>query len=291
MDRTWRSFKDKWANNPDLAFASTQTQGSEIQRWILDRNGFADLEALSAYLAPRRRILDAGCGNGRVTALLARCAPETAEIVAIDFSSAAVARRNLTDYPNVTVAEMDILGDLTEFGHFDFIYCQEVLHHTTDPERGFANLADRLAPGGEIAIYVYKKKAPVREFTDDFLREVIRDMSYEEAMETARAIAAFGRALSSVEGEVAVPKIEALDIPAGSWPVQRLVYHFFFKCFWNPELSLEENAAINFDWYHPERASRHTRDEVRRWFETSKLRVIHERVDAYGITIRGRREA
>jgi len=116
-------------------------------------------------------------------------------------------------------------------------------------------------------------------------------MPYEEAMETARAIAAFGRALSSVEGEVIVPAIEALDIPAGRWPVQRLIYHFFFKCFWNPELSFEENAAVNFDWYHPELASRHTRDELRRWFETAKLRIVHERVDAYGITIRGRREA
>jgi len=69
-EQTFTSFRDKWENNPDLAFAMTQREGSEIHSWILNRNGFADSEALRAYLADKKRVLDAGCGNGRVTALL-----------------------------------------------------------------------------------------------------------------------------------------------------------------------------------------------------------------------------
>ena len=286
---TARTFSEKWTRNPDLAFAQTLDESSEISRWILTRNGFSDGEALAAYLADRRRILDAGCGNGRVTALLQRYAPESSEIVGVDLSSAEVARENLTGLPNVSVHEGDLLGDLSELGEFDFIYCQEVLHHTGDPERGLRNLVSLLAPGGEIAVYVYRRKAPVREFTDDYLRDRISDLSYEEAMEVCRRIAELGRALSDLRGIVRVPAIEPLEIEEGEYDVQRLVYHFFMKCFWNDEFDPEANAAINYDWYHPEICSRHTAQEVRGWFETARLEIVQEHVDQYGITMRGGR--
>jgi len=73
--------------------------------------------------------------------------------------------------------------------------------------------------------------------------------------------------------------------------VQRLIYHFFMKCFWNDELDTEANAAINFDWYHPEVSSRHTVDEVHRWFAGADLEVVHEYTDPYGITMRAARRA
>src|SRR5215213_255312 len=159
--RTAATFRDKWARNPDLAFRQTLDECSEIFRWIVERNGFDGAAGLTAFLAPKRRILDAGCGNGRVTALLRRHADPEAEIVAIDLTAADVARANLEGAERVSVLQRDLLDDLTDLGEFDFVYCQEVLHHTADPERAFRNLAERLAPEGEIAIYVYRRKAPV----------------------------------------------------------------------------------------------------------------------------------
>ena len=50
------------------------------------------------------------------------------------------------------------MEDLSSLGKFDFIYCQEVLHHTTNPFFAFKNLVNLVAPEGEIAIYVYKKR-------------------------------------------------------------------------------------------------------------------------------------
>jgi SAM-dependent methyltransferase len=284
---TARTFSDKWGRNPDLAFAQTLDEGSEIAKWILTRNGWGSGEGLGAYLSDKRRILDAGCGNGRVTALFQRHAPADSEIVAVDLTAADVARENLGDLPNVTVHQGDVLGDLSELGEFDFVYCQEVLHHTTDPKGGLENLASLLPPGGELAIYVYRRKGAVREFTDDYLRERISDLPYEEAMEVCRAVAELGRALSELGATVRVPAIEPLEIEAGEYEVQRLVYHFFMKCFWNDELDAEGNAAVNYDWYHPELSSRHTADEVREWFGEAELDVVHEHVDHYGITMRG----
>jgi SAM-dependent methyltransferase len=290
-DNTARSFSDKWHENRDLAFEQTNTAGSDISNWILERNGFADLGALRTHLASRTRILDAGCGNGRVTALLQSHAPEEAEIVGVDLTAADVARENLAGRPNVRIEEGNLLEDLSRLGGFDFIYCQEVLHHTPDPQGGFRNLARLLEPGGEIAIYVYRIKGPVREFVDDLVRARIADMPYEQAMEVARRITELGRALSEIEAEVTVPEIPELGIEAGDYSVQRLVYHYFMKCFWNEELGFEASAAVNYDWYHPQTCSRHTPDEVRAWFEDAGLTVVHEYVDPYGITMRGRRVA
>jgi SAM-dependent methyltransferase len=285
---TRRSFADKWHHNPALALATTLEEGSEIQRWILERNGFSTLADFEGYLSARRRVLDAGCGNGRVTALLRRHSDAAmTEVVGIDLTAASVARENLAGAENVEIHEWDLLGDLRPLGTFDFIYCQEVLHHTAEPERAFANLCGILEPGGEIAIYVYRQKAPLREYADDFVRDRISELPYEEAMVACEQITALGRAVSDLDVEVEVPAVDLLGIEAGKYPVHRFLYHFFLKCFWNAELSFQENAAINYDWYHPQLATRHTMDEVLGWFERQGLKVCHTHLDPYGITVRG----
>jgi SAM-dependent methyltransferase len=289
---TEKSFKDKWDNNPSLAFAATITEGSDIYRWVLERNGFADTNALKGFLAGKRRVLDAGCGNGRVTALLRRLSSaESTEVVGIDLVAADIARANLAHERNVRFEKRDLLGDLSGLGEFDFIYCQEVLHHTADPVKGFRNLCALLEPGGEIAIYVYRKKAPGREFVDDFIRDRIAHLPYEEAREVSRQITELGRALSASGAKVTVPAVEMLGIEAGEYDLQRFVYHFFAKCFWSPELSFDDNVAINYDWYHPQLCSRHTLPEVEQWFAMAGLDVVHRFTDFYGITVRGRRPA
>lgn len=289
-DNTRRSFADKWNLNTTLAFAETLRPGSDIYTWILTRNGFADGDALRRYLADKTRVLDAGCGNGRVTALLRdHSDARLTQIVGIDLVAADIARTNLQGQDNVAFEQKDLLGDLRDLGQFDFIYSQEVLHHTRDPLAAFRNLCGILAPGGEIAIYVYKKKAPAREFMDDFVRERIAALPYDEAMKICEEITNLGRALAEQRLKVTVPAVECLGIQAGEYDLQRFVYHFFAKCFWNPDLSFHDNAVINYDWYHPQLCSRHTADEIRGWFDGAGLAVTQECVDFYGITMRGRK--
>lgn len=292
MTNTARSFSDKWHENAGAFFEETLREGSDTQSWILNRNGFATLADLKAYLSGKRRVLDAGCGNGRVTMLLRRASdPAKTEVTGIDLVAAHIARENLANEEAVSFAQKDLLGDLSDLGKFDFIYCQEVLHHTADPRRAFDNLCTLLAPGGEIAIYVYKQKAPVREFVDDYVRERISTLTYEQALEHCRAITDLGKALAEAKLEVTVPAVPLLGIEAGRYDVQRFLYHFFMKCYWNPGMSYDENVAVNYDWYHPQLATRHTAQEVEGWFAANGLEIEHRFVDFYGITMRGRRRA
>lgn len=285
--QTLSSFRDKWEQNRNLAFSETLKEGSDIFNWILNRNGFFTTAEFQEWLSPRKQILDAGCGNGRVTALLKKYAASSADILGVDFAAADVARENLAGLERVRVEQKDLLSDLSDFGPFDLIYCQEVLHHTADPRRAFLNLCQRLEEKGEIAIYVYKKKAPLREYADDYIRRQISELPYERALEEMKAVTELGRALSDLSVKVQIPEVKVLGIEAGEYEVQRFIYHFFLKCFWNPSLSFEDNAAINYDWYHPQLCTRHTLEEVESWFVEAGLEIIHRCVDHYGITVRG----
>ena len=287
-EQTHRSFSDKWSKNPSLALSQTLDPNSMFQKWILERNGWLAADALRDHLKERRRILDAGCGNGRVTALLASLAPH-ADVVGIDQIDLTPARDNTRSFINTSFQVADLREGLKGLGLFDFIYCQEVLHHTGDAQASFNNLVALLSTGGEIAIYVYRRKAPAREFMDDLVREKISSLAYEELMIVCRQITELGRRLAENKEEVEFDDIPALGVEKGRYTFQRLLYNFFLKCYWNPDLTFEENAVVNYDWYHPSQCSRHTFEEVRGWFDHAGLRVTWENEDLYGITMRGLR--
>jgi SAM-dependent methyltransferase len=286
-NNTKKSFYDKWDKNPDSFFKETLDKNSDVQKWILSRNGFESFEQFSTYLKNKRSILDAGCGNGRVTSLLYELAPQDCKIVGVDLAAADIAKKNFKDIKRVFFETRDLTDNLSDMGKFDFIYCQEVLHHTLNPSLAFKNLCMLLEPDGEIAIYVYKKKAAAREFMDDHIREKIKKLSYEDAMIYCSQIAELGKLLSELNIKITVPEVKLFEIEEGEYDVQRFLYHFFAKCFWNPKLSLNDNALINYDWYHPHIATRHTIDEVEQWFTSNGLKIIHKHVDFYGITVRG----
>ena len=110
---TAKSFSDKWHKNTGLAFDNTLDPDSDIFKWITTRNGFKDGEALREYLKTKKRILDGGCGNGRVTALLRNYSnPDTTEVVGIDLTAADVAAKNLEQYKNVNFYTKNLLDDL-----------------------------------------------------------------------------------------------------------------------------------------------------------------------------------
>lgn len=285
---TAQSFRDNWEKNIQAFFGETLRSGLDTQNWILARNGFASADEFSSHLSDRRHILDAGCGNGRLTALLRTLAPEVADILGIDLVAADVAGENFKHVPRTHFETRDLTTNLSSLGQFDFIYCQEVLHQTADPVRSFNNLCEILSSNGEIAIYVYKEKAPTREFVDDYVRDQISGMSYKAAMAHSAQITDFGRALVEANLKVKVPQVDVLGIEAGEYDVQRLLYHFFAKCYWNPDVSYEENALVNYYWYHPQVATLHTSQEVETWFDQAGLKIEHRCVDFYGITIRGR---
>jgi trans-aconitate 2-methyltransferase len=114
----------------------------------------APLEAMGREVLDRlslngdERVLDAGCGTGRVTAALVERLPD-GEVVAVDGSRAMVdaARERLGDRVELRVAD---LLELDLDRPVDAILSTATFHWIADHERLFARLRDVLVPGGRL---------------------------------------------------------------------------------------------------------------------------------------------
>ncbi|MCS5691122.1 class I SAM-dependent methyltransferase [Cyanobium sp. FGCU-6] len=107
------------------------------------------------------RILDAGCGTGVSTDYLCHLNPGS-QVRAVDISAGAVAvarERTRRSGAGAVVEELAIeqrsLLDLSGEGEFDYINSVGVLHHLDQPQRGLAALAERLARGGLLHLFLY----------------------------------------------------------------------------------------------------------------------------------------
>lgn len=107
---------------------------------LLDRRGWRGDE----------RVLDAGCGSGRVTSALLERLPD-GEVVALDGSAAMVAeaRRVLGEDPRVSVLEADLEVELPfADAAFDVVVSTSTFHWVPDHPALWRRLARVLRPGG-----------------------------------------------------------------------------------------------------------------------------------------------
>lgn len=109
-------------------------------------------------------------------------------------------------------------------------------------------------------------------------------------MEFSEQVTELGRELSRLNAKITLRRgIPLIGLEAGEHDVQRLIYWTFLKCFWNEELGEGISNLVNFDWYHPRYASRHTEQEVLGWCREESLDLVHLDVIESGISIRARR--
>jgi SAM-dependent methyltransferase len=286
--RTERSFGYQWKQRE--AYDSTGSKDFS-REWLVRRYGFASGSEMRRYFEKRQFILDAGCGGGYSASLWLDSAWRnggTAQWFGADISEAInVAQRRLKGIPGLHFVQGDVCQLPFAEKTFDVIFSEGVLHHTPSTERALKSLVPLLRRGGEIMFYVYRKKGPIREFTDDYVREVMSVLAPEQAWEKLRPLTKLGQALAGLHAEVEVEEdIPYLGIKAGRYDVQRLIYWNFGKMFWNDNLSFDENHLQNFDWYSPRYAFRQTEEDVRRWCAESNLWIFYFNTEESGFTVR-----
>lgn len=259
------------------------------QNWFLDRFGWKTIQNLNKFLNGRSKILDAGTGIGNSAKLFS--ANPKSKVFAIDASeSIDFAYKKYGDQSNIYFLQADIRKLPFRNKFFDFICSDQVLHHTKDTETSFKYLTKFLEKNGFISIYVYNKKAPMREFADDYIREKTTKMSEKECIEFSIAMTELGKSLWDLKKKIKIPKdIPTLKIKAGTYDVQRFIYWHFLKCFWAEDGNYQRSVGVNFDWYYPKFAYRHTPDEVKKWYEDTKSKIVHFKEIESGISVTGKK--
>jgi len=282
------SFGYKWSqapsyDNPDFA--------NWYRNWLLEKYGFHDEARLRSHFSRFTRVLEVGCGSGMSSVVSLGGLGPSQQWVGLDLSTAIdIARERLGDRQNTAFVQADVLALPFQAGTFDAVFSEGVLHHTRSTRAALESVVAVLSPGGEVMFYVYRTKAPVRELTDDLLRERVSDLPPDEAWRLMAPMTRLAKSLADLHAKVEVPDdVPLLGIRAGTYDVQRLIYWHFAKLFWSDDLGFEGSRHVNFDWYHPRFAHRHTEDEIRGWCDDLRLSIIHFDAQDSGFTVRALR--
>ena len=289
--QTERSFAFIWSGRD--RFRSEASLGA-LRDWYREMYGDVAGAPWWSEYGDRPLLVDAGCGAGLSAMGLFGERLKRVRYLGVDVSSAVESAAERLSHQLVQGAFMQAsLMDLPlPPGSVDVIFAQGVLHHTDSTRGAIAALAAKLKPGGRFLFYVYRRKGPIREFTDDFVRGKLQGMAPDDAWRAMMPLTRLGKLLGDMNIEVDVPEsIELLQIPAGKIDLQRLFYWHVFKAFHHPEMSLEELNHINLDWYAPANAHRQTPEEVRQWCAELGLIIEREHLQESGITVIARKRA
>jgi len=261
QEQTNEVFSDKWVKY-DKEDLDEQKKLFEFQKkWYLKLYGFTDEKELRTYLCKKKIILDAGCGLGYKAKWFADLSPDSI-VIGMDYSDASyVAAKNYVDTPNLFFVRGDIGNTKIKSSTIDYVSCDQVIHHTENPEKTMIELSRILSSGGELAVYVYAKKALPRELLDDYFRSKTKEISKEDMWKLSEQLTELGRRLTELKINIDVPEIPLLGIKGGEIDLQRFIYWNFIKCFWSEELGKETSLSTNFDWYAPSNALRYSKNE------------------------------
>jgi arsenite methyltransferase len=287
--QTADTFGFKWHRRDSF---ESEAMRAPIRRWLIERYGeLEDADWWSDH-GDSPIVLDAGCGAGLASVELFGTRLHSVRYVGMDVSEAvdvAAQRFAERELPGGFL-QADLVDPPFADGTLDVVFSEGVLHHTDSTERALKRLARLLHPGGRFLFYVYRRKGPIREFTDDHVRELLQGLDPQEAWERLMPLTRLGKALGDLHVEVDVPEdVDLLGIPAGRIDVQRLFYWHVFKAYHRDDLDLEELNHINFDWYAPRNAYRQSPEEIRAWCLESGLEIERENVQEAGITIVARK--
>ena len=257
------SFGFQWHLHAKTQLDTAESNRSE--RAFRRRTGFRP-EDLAGKL-----VLDVGCGMGRFADVATRWG---AHVVGIDLSLAAeVAARNLADR-EATIFQADVFHLPFAPGSFDYIYSIGVLHHTPDCEKAFKSLPGLLKPGGRIAIWLYSAYNNWYKMSDVY-RRVTRRMS-------PRLLHKLCWGVVPLHGiHQVLKKIPLVGRPASG------ALSYMIPMAHHPDRNWR--ILDTFDWYSPWYQSKHTYEEVFRWFESCGLQDL--RVIEQPIAVQGRKPA
>ena len=127
-------------------------------------------EALPQHV---ERVLDLGCGDGKLAAVVLEARPETAEAICIDRSEPMLdlARQRFAFEPRARLVEHDLDRPLPDLGAFEAVVSGFAIHHLTHERKRslLEEVARALRPGG-----VFANLEVIQSATDELQQEFYR---------------------------------------------------------------------------------------------------------------------
>ena len=195
-------------------------------------------------------VLDAGCGNGRLSHTLTKLG---AEVVGIDISSGVEHAFKTFKNNKIHYIQGDITNIPIKDGTFDYVWSAGVLHHTPDTKKSFDRLVPLAKKGGKVYIWVYGWPSDMKNFKGDFVWKTWRYM-------------------------IKCPKF-----------IQKIIGSFYIYLFallqWSKEdnpycLCVKQKRRIFYDYVTPY-MYKHDIDEVKAWFHEYNFKNVRLKIKDY----------
>ena len=192
----------------ELSTESFWQQPYEQMITRLARNGFSAEELFAG-----KRILDGGCGSGRLSFVLEKLGAD--DVVGIDVSGFAIETaeryREHLDVDRVSFRQGSLLDLPFDDHSFDLVFSMGVLHHTPDWKKGLAELIRVLKPGGD-GLLMYLNERPGGLFWDliDIMRELMINADFDLVRESLTVLGLSGERIIHILDHVLVPINERL---------------------------------------------------------------------------------
>ncbi len=130
-------------------FLSIEAKFLDGNPWLRDRFDFTKLSG--------RDVLEIGCGSGAASCLFAKAG---ARVTAVDLTDTAIemTRRNAESQGVALRVQQEDAESLSfDSESFDFVFSWGVLHHTSQPDTAYREVARVLRPGGRALLMVYNR--------------------------------------------------------------------------------------------------------------------------------------
>lgn len=253
-------WKEQWAQfQPALA-----QEAQVFERWLRPLS-LDDVRGLD--------VLDAGCGSGVYSAMMAQAGARS--VTGVDYAAWEVAAQQDGHLPNVAFRFHDLCAD-PPGGGYDLIVSVGVLPHVSDPERAVHHLASALRPGGRLLVWATVREGNTGLYVFDRVKPVVTSWA---GRRTKRVVAG-AIALATLPGQQVASRLPSVTgvLPYGAYlkqlaalPLSRVTQNFY--------------DALNA----PRRILFHER-EMTGWFRAAGLATtVHESADGKSRTWIGAR--
>ena len=193
-------------------------------------------------------VLDAGCGNGTLSAALAASGPE---VVAFDYSNiverAECRKRRFAgdSAERVHYVQGDVQHPPFAKGAFDVVYSNGVLHHTRSTRLSFDAVASLVKNGGRIFVWLYRSDPALGYRIKKVVVKVIQTLLRPFPLRVTRILCYLGAMIL----------------------LTKLRMQHLFGLNKNRRIIPVWLKAVNlFDTFTPRYNHHHTREEVKSWF-------------------------
>jgi SAM-dependent methyltransferase len=145
--------------HPFPDYDETEDVGSLIEKSLA--RGFPEM--LNRSITPRATVLEVGGGTGQLGNFLSIAARRVLSVdLCLNSLRLGESFRSRHGLLGMTLAQMNLFRLPLRPDRFDVVICTGVLHHTSDPRRGFRHLLRHVRPGGHVVIGLYNRFGRLR---------------------------------------------------------------------------------------------------------------------------------